>query len=142
MAAIKRSQYKSPNDVKPVYYADINSEFQIHPNTKDLSVVDNEDAVKGAIRNILLTRRGERFFNPSLGSDIHRILFENASSAAESDLRTFITTALENFEPRARLLRLNISSYPDENGYVITLVISVINRTEPVTMNILLDRIR
>jgi phage baseplate assembly protein W len=142
VAVIKRAQYKSPNDIKSVYYADINAQFQIHPNTRDLSVVDNEDAVKGSIRNILLTRRGERFFNPSFGSDIHRILFENASTAADNDLRTFITTALENFEPRARLLNLDVTSYPDDNGYVITIVFSVINRTEPVTLNILLDRIR
>lgn len=142
MAVIKRSQFKSPNDIKTVHYSDINSQFQIHPNTRDLSVIDNEDAVKSAIRNILLTRKGERFFNPSFGSGIYSILFENTSPALDNDLRSFISTSLENYEPRARLLKLNVTSYPDDNGYNISLVFSVINRTEPVTMSLLLDRIR
>lgn len=142
MAIVRRSQYKSPKDIKPVYYSDVNSLMQAHPNTKDISVVENEDSVKNAIRNILLTRKGERFFNPSFGSGIYSVLFENMSPATEGDLRTIINNALENYEPRANVLKLEVSPYPDENGVVITLVFSVINRTEPVVMNILLDRIR
>ena len=142
MAIVRRSQYKSPKDIKPVYYSDVNSLMQAHPNTKDISVVENEDSVKNAIRNILLTRKGERFFNPAFGSGIYSVLFENMSSATEGDLRTIINNALDNYEPRANVLKLEVSPYPDENGVVITLVFSVINRTEPVVMNILLDRIR
>lgn len=142
MAIVRRSQYKSPKDIKPVYYSDVNSLMQAHPNTKDISVIENEDSVKNAIRNILLTRKGERFFNPSFGSGIYSVLFENMSPATEGDLRTIINNALENYEPRANVLKLEVSPYPDENGVVITLVFSVINRTEPVVMNILLDRIR
>ena len=142
MAVVRRSQFKSPKDIKPVYYSDVNSLMQAHPNTKDISVVENEDSVKNAIRNILLTRKGERFFNPSFGSGIYSVLFENMSPATEGDLRTLINNALDNHEPRANVLKLEVSPYPDENGVVITLVFSVINRTEPVVMNILLDRIR
>ena len=142
MAVVRRSQFKSPKDIKPVYYSDVNSLMQAHPNTKDISVVENEDSVKNAIRNILLTRKGERFFNPSFGSGIYSVLFENMSPATEGDLRTIINNALDNHEPRANVLKLEVSPYPDENGVVITLVFSVINRTEPVVMNILLDRIR
>lgn len=142
MAIVRRSQFKSPKDIKPVYYSDVNSLMQAHPNTKDISVMENEDSVKNAIRNILLTRKGERFFNPAFGSGIYSVLFENMSPATESDLRTIINNALDNYEPRANVLKLEVSPYPDENGVVITLVFSVINRTEPVVMNILLDRIR
>lgn len=142
MAIVRRSQFKSPKDIKPVYYSDVNSLMQAHPNTKDISVMENEDSVKNAIRNILLTRKGERFFNPAFGSGIYSVLFENISPATESDLRTIINNALDNYEPRANVLKLEVSPYPDENGVVITLVFSVINRTEPVVMNILLDRIR
>lgn len=142
MAIVRRSQFKSPKDIKPVYYSDVNSLMQAHPNTKDISVMENEDSVKNAIRNILLTRKGERFFNPSFGSGIYSVLFENMSPATEGDLRTIINNALDNYEPRANILKLEVSPYPDENGVVITLVFSVINRTEPVVMNILLDRIR
>lgn len=142
MAAIRRSQSYSPKITQNILFSDVSSSFQAHPNIGDISVIQNEDAVKNSIRNILLTRRGERFFNPLLGSDIYSILFENISPATESDLREFVSNAIKNYEPRANLLNVKTRAYPDENGYVITIIFSVINKTEPVQMNILLDRIR
>ena len=35
------------------------------------------DAVKENIRNLLLTRKGERVFNPELGVGLENLLFEN-----------------------------------------------------------------
>lgn len=142
MAVVRRSQVQTPNTKKFIYYSDVSSNLNTHPNTKDISIIENEDSVKSSIRNILLTRRGERFFNPLFGSDIYSVLFENSSAAAELDLRDYVTNAIENFEPRAKLLRVDVTAYPDDNGYTITIVFSVINKTEPVQMNILLDRIR
>lgn len=142
MAIVRRSQFNSPKDIKPLYYSDVSSVLQAHPNTRDISTIENEDSVKSAIRNILLTRKGERFFNPFFGSDIYSLLFENFSPSIETDLKAIINNALNNFEPRANVLKLHVSPYPDENGFVITLIFSVINRSEPVVMNILLDRIR
>lgn len=142
MAVIRRSQKVTPESKKPTYYSDLSSSFNTHPNTKDIPIILNEDAVKASIRNLLLTRRGERFFNPLIGSDIYSILFENSSPAATADLRNFISNTISNFEPRANLLNVRVTPYPDDNGYTVSIVFSVINRTEPVQMDILLDRIR
>lgn len=142
MAVIRRSQKTTPESKKPTYYSDLSSSFTTHPNTRDIPIILNEDAVKTSIRNLLLTRRGERFFNPLIGSDIYSILFENSSPSVTADLRNFISNTIENFEPRANLLNVRVTPYPDENGYTVSIVFSVINRTEPVQMDILLDRIR
>ena len=51
-------------------FKDISLSFDMHPVTKDIVALKNEDAIKKSIRNIIQTMPSERFFNPSFGSDI------------------------------------------------------------------------
>ena len=37
------------------------------------------EQVKSNLKNLLLTRRGERIFQPNFGSGIHELLFEQAT---------------------------------------------------------------
>lgn len=142
MAIIKKAQTKTQTSIATVLYSDIQQSFDIHPNKLDLMIDTNEEAIKNSIRNILLTNRGERLFNPLLGSDINSILFENISPQTESTLTSFIKTAITNFEPRANLINVIVSPLPDENAYVATIVFSVINKTEPVILDVILNRVR
>lgn len=142
MAVIRRSQLKTPAVIKVKAYSDIDSAFNIHPNTRDVSLLINEDAVKTSIRNILLTRKGERVFNTLYGSDLQSILFENISPQTELTLKKYIETSITNFEPRAKLIEVIVTGMPDENGYVVTIIFGVINKTEPIKLELLLNRIR
>ena len=56
-------------------FKDITLSFVPHPVTNDLKVLKNEDAIRRSIRNIVQTIPTEKFFNPQLGSDIHKSLF-------------------------------------------------------------------
>lgn len=142
MAVIRRSQLKTPAVIKVKAYSDIDSAFNIHPNTRDVSLLINEDAVKTSIRNILLTRKGERVFNTLYGSDLQSILFENITPQTELTLKKYIETSITNFEPRAKLIEVIVTGMPDENGYVVTIIFGVINKTEPIKLELLLNRIR
>ena len=123
-------------------YSDIYTNFDIHPDKLDLIRHVNEESVKRSIKNILQTNRGERFFNPSFGSNIRALLFENVSSVTESLLREYIETAISNFEPRAKLIEVIVSGLPDENAYNVSVIFSTINTTEPITLNLILNRVR
>lgn len=142
MAIIKKSQYKTQTQYTPVLYSDLQQSFNVHPNKQDIMTDLNEEAIKNSIRNILMTSRGERLFNPLYGSDIRSILFENFSPQTESSLNSFIRTAITNFEPRASLIDVVVSALPDQNAYVATIVFSVINRTEPIILDVILNRVR
>lgn len=142
MAVIRRSQLITPAGIKVKAYSDIDSAFNIHPNTRDVSLLINEDAVKTSIRNILLTRKGERVFNTLYGSDLQSILFENITPQTELTLKKYIETSITNFEPRAKLIEVIATGMPDENGYVVTIIFGVINKTEPIKLELLLNRIR
>jgi phage baseplate assembly protein W len=142
MAIVVRKTKTTPQTAKPLVYSDFYSNFDLELVKKDLLSYKNEDSVKRSIRNILLTDRGERFFNPTFGSDIRKMLFENFSPATEQVVADLIKTAIGNHEPRANVIDVNVSGNPDQNSMYINIVFSVINKAEPVTLELILNRIR
>lgn len=142
MAINLRSERFSPNEKKKSIYQDVFSNALFNRDTKDVFLIENEDAVKQSILNILLTNKTERFFNPLYGSDINKILFENITPQTTTQLISFIENAINNFEPRANLIDVLASPSPDENAYSVTVIFSVINKTEPITLDFLLNRVR
>lgn len=141
MAALKQRVLKE-TEKQEIYYSDFLTNFNIHPNKKDVVATVNEDAIKRSVRNIILTNRGERVMNPLFGSDINAILFENMAPATEEALKQYIIDAIKNYEPRARLENVIISPSYDLNAYGVTIVFSTINTREPITMEMLISRIR
>lgn len=141
MAAIKQRSLKETQK-QEVYYSDFLSNLTIHPNKKDVVVTVNEDSIRRSIRNIILTNRGERVMNPLFGSDLRSILFENMSPAMEETLKQYIIDSIKNFEPRAKLESVVISALYDDNAYGVAIVFSTINTREPITMEMLISRVR
>jgi len=142
MAIVVRKTKTTPQTSKPIVYSDFYSNFDLELVKRDLLSYKNEDSVKRSIRNILLTDRGERFFNPTFGSDIRKMLFENFSPSTEQVVADLIKTAIGNHEPRANVIDVNVSGNPDQNSMYINIVFSVINKAEPVTLELILNRIR
>lgn len=142
MALVIKKAKSTPQTARPVTYSDFYSNFDLELVKKDLLSYKNEDSVKRSIRNILLTDKGERFFNPTFGSDIRKMLFENFSPSTEQVIADLIKTAIGNHEPRANVIDVNVSGDPDQNSMYINIVFSVINKAEPVTLELILNRIR
>lgn len=142
MAIIKKKHVNTERSIRDIVYSDFFTNLNVHPNKLDLVLHTNEDAVKRSIRNIILTNRGERFFNPVLGSSVRALLFENFTPQTAGLLKDYITTTIENFEPRARLREVYVQALPDESAYAATIVFNVINKSEPITLELLLNRIR
>jgi hypothetical protein len=142
MAIVVRKTKTTPQTAKPIAYSDFYSNFDLESVKKDLLSYKNEDSVKRSIRSILLTDKGERFFNPTFGSDIRKMLFENFSPSTEQVVADLIKTAIGNHEPRANVIDVNVSGNPDQNSMYINIVFSVINKAEPVTLELILNRIR
>lgn len=135
-------------DVKPSVhnhrqlYADLYTNFDKHPDKQDLVLYSNEESVKRAIKNILFTNRGEKLFDPSFGGNLSHLLFENATPVTESLIKNYVESAINNFEPRARLIDVYVSSSPDENSYDVTILFTTINIIEPITLSFILNRTR
>lgn len=142
MVAVVRADRFSPNVKKKVIYRDIFTSVMFNNDTRDVDMLDNEEAVKQSILNILRTNRGERFFNTTFGGDINLLLFENITPQTTTSIIKLIRTAIENYEPRAVVLDVVASPLEEQNAYSVTIVFKVINKTEPITIDFILNRVR
>ena len=123
-------------------FRDLDLNFNIHPVKKDINTFSNEYAVINSIKNLVLTNHYERPFQPELGSNIRRLLFENVDSVTAAVIENEITEVINNFEPRAQVSKVTAVPAPDENRYNIELEFFVINSPNPVTIAFFLERIR
>jgi phage baseplate assembly protein W len=123
-------------------FKDLDLNFNIHPIRKDINKNLNEFAIINSVKNLVLTNHYERLFQPKIGSNIRRLLFENVDDFQASLLENEIEETVTNFEPRVRISYVNAVASPDENRYNVTMEFFIINQTEPVTISFFLERIR
>lgn len=123
-------------------FRDLDLNFTIHPVKKDINVYKNEFAIINSIKNLVLTNHYDRPFQPEIGSNIRRLLFEQVDSVTAAQIEREITEVIGNFEPRAQVSRVNAVPSPDENLYKIRLEFFIINSSDPITINFFLERIR
>jgi len=103
-------------------YSDIN----VHSPTKD-PLVYGEASVMQSVFSILATRRTERLFRPTLGSDLENILFDNMSTLTEMQIRKESYDAVDEQEPRVILnsAKSVVTAIPEEQTYETKLVFSI-----------------
>jgi phage baseplate assembly protein W len=123
-------------------FRDLDLNFQIHPIRKDINVHKNELAVVNSIKNLILTNHYEKPFQPEIGSNVRRLLFENVDSFMAAQIQREIEETINNFEPRAQVSKVTAVASPDENRYNIQLEFFVINSANPITINFFLERVR
>ena len=80
-------------------YSDLDFNFTAHPVSKDVTRKYDENAVKTALKNLILTRNYERPFHSEIGSPIRALLFEPASPMLNVTLKRAIIDVINNFEP-------------------------------------------
>jgi phage baseplate assembly protein W len=138
-----RADKYTPITEKKEYYSDFLINFDENPITGNLARVTNEESVKQSIRNLILTNRSERLFQPLAGSRINSLLFENFDSSLVSSIETEIRETISLYEPRANIERVNITeSQIDNNSLEITILFSIINIPQIIEMTLFLKRVR
>jgi phage baseplate assembly protein W len=123
-------------------YSDLDLDFMPHPTTKDVMKKTGIEAIKRSVRNLILTNFYDRPFQPYIGSNALKLLFDNATPITANFLNNAIRETITNFEPRVRLEDLRVNFDLDNNGYNVTLYIVILNRNEPAVINLFLERIR
>ena len=123
-------------------WSDLDLDFRAHPVTKDIVVKTDVEAVKRSIRNLILTNRYERPFQPDIDGGVTRHLFQLSTPQTKYDVKTAISNAINNFEPRAELIDIKVSGDLDKNGFDVSITFSVVNTFDPVTIELFLERLR
>jgi phage baseplate assembly protein W len=123
-------------------YSDLDLDFIPHPTTKDVMVKTGSDAIKRSVRNLIMSNFYEKPFRPGIGSNAVKLLFDNMSPLVANFLENAITEVVQNYEPRVELLNVSVIADYDNNGYTARLDFVVLNRNEPLTTTIFLERVR
>lgn len=128
--------------IKTPVFKDFDLNMKVHPVTGKLIIRKNSESIKQAIKNLVLTDKGERPFRPLFGSDIRSRLFDLYDPATESNITADVTLAIENYEERALLLGVGVAGDPDNNNLRVNITFRTISSEIPNTLTLSLEAIR
>lgn len=107
---------------------DVDLAFNFHPITGDVLIKKDEKAIKQNIVNLVLLNYFEKPFRPDIGGDIYRMLFENFEEieVMNTVVQDNIRTLIRDYEPRVRLLDVQVELLPDENLVKMTIYFKIL----------------
>lgn len=123
-------------------YKDLDLNFNIHPIRKDINKLTGEMAVINSIKNLILTNHYEKPFQPDIGSNVRKLLFETMDNITSSALEREIIQTIENYEPRVSITNISVTPKFDDNAFSVNMEFLIINRTDPITISFQLERLR
>ena len=123
-------------------YKDLDLDFTRHPVTNDVVKIEDVNAVKRSVRNLVNTQFYERPFHPELGCGVRDLLFENFTPMTGIFIRRKIEGVLVNYEPRANISSIAVNEQQDRNGINVEVNFYVLNLPNPVSVTTTLQRIR
>lgn len=85
------------------FYKDLPLDFTPHPVTGDIRPVTNDVAIRRSIRNLLLTSKGSKPFNPDYGSNIMNYLFTDMGGADLYSLQESLEETIKRHENRVTI---------------------------------------
>ena len=98
-------------------FKDVNISFSKNPVTKDTAVVKNENSIKQAIKNLVLTRPGEKHFQPEIGSEVYTLLFEPLDDFTAETIQDEIINTINGNEDRVSLESVICEVDEERNGF-------------------------
>jgi len=123
-------------------FSDLDLDFTRNPVTNDITKIEDVDAVKRSVRNLIQTNFYERPFRPELGSGVRQMLFEPFMPLTKTFLKRKIEEVLANYETRAKIEQVAIDDEPDRNRIKASIYFYVVNSDEPVVVTTFLERLR
>ena len=102
-------------------FKDISASFQINPINDDLIAIKNEVAIARSIRNLIFTVPGDKPFQPTVGSNVDNLLFDNMDELTAASIRSEIEYTVNTFEPRVELNEVVVEPNFDEYEFNVTI---------------------
>ena len=123
-------------------FADLDLNFTPHPVTGDVGFKKDENAIKQAVKNLVLTQNFERPFHSEIGSSLRSLLFEPATPMTKEIHRKTISDTITNFEPRVELIDVEIRYKLDDTAVDVRVIFKIVNTFTPIDVNLTLERTR
>jgi phage baseplate assembly protein W len=121
-------------------FKDVAVNFSKNPFTDDLSVVNNDNSIKQAVKNLILTSPGEKPFQPLVGSAVNRLLFEPLDAFTADAVEDEIRTTINQYEPRVALTEVVVTPVFDSNKLNVTIEYQIVGLPIVETIEFVLQR--
>ena len=89
------------------------------------SAFDVITQVRSNVINLILTRKGERVFQPAFGSDIHNLVFTQMDEAYENAVKSSIQSAVSKWMPFLNITEQNVIRDDDKNSTLVQVTFSL-----------------
>lgn len=122
-------------------YKDIDIRLAIRP-TGDVYKKTDAEAVKQAVKNLVMTNRFEKPFLPNFGGNVRSMLFELADDETEDDIEQQIIATISRYEPRAEVLSVDAIVQEELNSLSVKITFRVISTNEVITIEQFIQRLR
>lgn len=123
-------------------FKDLDLDFSPHPVTGDVPRKTDAEAVKRAIRNLVMMTRYDKPFKPQIDSRIYRLLFEPATPLVAMAIRSNILDIITRYEPRARINDVQVIFDAEYNSFDVTISFSLLNSREITKVVVSIERLR
>ena len=123
-------------------FTDLDLDFFANPLTGDVNTKRGKEAIKRAVRNLVMTSYYERPFNSDLGSNLRALLFEPADASTAIYVKDAIVNIINTYEPRVKLNNVEVTADPDNNGFNARIEFTILKGNVKTISTIFLERIR
>jgi len=126
---------------KTKLYTDIDLAFS-KSISGDVATKSDENAIKAALKHLILTINYERPFHPEIGCQVNNLLFEPFDPITQAIMEQTIYDVVAKFEPRVELLKVKVSSQVDSNDVQVSITFRTRNSPTPINFITILNRVR
>ena len=123
-------------------FRDIDMNFTAHPVTGDIAKKVGDAAIIQSLKNLLSTGKYERLMQPDIYSNLKQHLFQPLDNITASAINNEVRSVINKYEPRVSLTEVNVTPDYDGNGYACSISFFIVNSTDPITVELFLERIR
>jgi len=123
------------------FYSDIDLSFKKKRNG-DIFKKTDANAVKQAVKNLILTNHYEKPFSPFFGCNIRDMLFELGDQFLDFEIKQKIKLAIRNYEPRADVLDVSTNYRDYANSLDVSITFLILSTNETITLETEISRLR
>lgn len=105
---------------------DLNLNLTKNLQNGDIYVLNELQSIRASIKNLILTRKGERIFQCYLGTDLESLLFEVANSNTADNIIEQVKTLLNLYEPRITIDSVEVFLEDDDVTLSLKLVYTIV----------------
>lgn len=149
MAGINQSDLSIVGDISKAQvvarkkqHRDLDLSLKIHPIRKDIIPLKDDNAIKNALRNLLVSNFYDRPFSRDKGANLKGLLFEPADVFTRITMRKNLESVIRKYEPRVSIRSIKITDNADTNSYRINVNFKIKEDSTDESVSIVLRRLK